>query len=262
MIRLDEVTKAVGGAMSTKKMLTAVSLDIPTDRRIALLGRSATDKRTLIDMMAGVDMPNVGRIVRHAQVSFPVGSLPGFTKELSVRVNVAHVARLYNADVRKTLELVEYVSQVRRYFDRPYDELPRTMRRPLAQVIVFSLPFDVYLLTDDKLPRQWSTEQARRKQSDKANDLMLELFAARMNSSGMIIPTENEEFARQHCELGLFLEGGRLVLTEDIGEHLGSRPERRGQGRRGQDRRQAREQALAQRQNRMRRRLQKASTES
>jgi len=217
MIILDQLSKVVRSDNKTRNVLSSQTIEIPSNRRIALLGSSEDDKRILIELLAGLIMPDAGRIVRKAQLSFPVGQLPGFSKELSIRVNVAHVARLYGANVGQTVKMVERIFTVGKALDRPYGDLPRKMRRPLSQIVAFSLPFDAYLLTDDKLRPEPGKSKSERGEDDFSASCSA-LFQARMQTSGMIIPTDDSGFAREHCEIGLVLDNGRLKLVDDFSE--------------------------------------------
>lgn len=212
MIIFDRLTKTVG----SKKVLSSVSIQIPTDRRIALVGGEEADKQIVLEILAGTAMPTVGRINRAAHVSFPVGRLPGFSSDLTVRLNVAHVARLYGANIRQTVRIVEKALRIGPVFDKPYAEVPKNMRRPLAQIVAFTLPFDAYILLDDKF-RPPPKERPEGEQIDHPT-VCFEMFRRRLRTSGMIIPTQNVNFAQEYCELGLVLRDGRLELFEDIGE--------------------------------------------
>jgi capsular polysaccharide transport system ATP-binding protein len=211
MITLENVTKRV---QRNKPILLSVDFQIPTDRRIAVLGPTGPEKRGFMNLLAGTDMPESGRVVRRVNVSFPVGDLPGFNKDLTVRINVAHVARLYGANVRWTVNMVEKITKIGARFDRPYEQAAAS-RRELGYAVAFSLPFDVYILADDRLVRDWNRQQSSKGEKPKSNDI-LALFAARMESAGMIIATEDVEFARKYCDLGLFLHDGSLALSEDM----------------------------------------------
>src|SRR5690348_16590842 len=103
MIIMDQLTAAIG----PKNILSSVSDQLLSDRRIALLVGASREKQLVLELLAGSAVPRAGRIVRKAAVSFPVGHLPGFSRDLTVRLNVAHVARLYGADVRRTIHIVE-----------------------------------------------------------------------------------------------------------------------------------------------------------
>src|SRR4051794_21255813 len=99
MIILDGVTKTAGDGRDKRTILKTTQASLPSNRRIALLGPRPEDKRIFINVLAGIALPDTGRVIRNARVSFPVGHAGGFTPQFSVRLNVAHVARLYGAEV-------------------------------------------------------------------------------------------------------------------------------------------------------------------
>jgi capsular polysaccharide transport system ATP-binding protein len=158
-----------------------------------------------MELMAGLVLPNAGRIIRKARVSFPVGHQGGFTPDLSVRNNVAHVARLHDADVATVVDFVAAVSQLGKAFDRPIDELPAASRRSLSSIVAFSIPFDVYLLRDDVV-----------RLAKRNNKAVYALFEARAKTSGMIISSQNFAFVRKICDMGLVLLGGQARLFKNI----------------------------------------------
>jgi capsular polysaccharide transport system ATP-binding protein len=230
MIVLEHLTKVSGSVFNSRKVLSSVNLEIPSDQRIALVGSSAEDRRILVDLLGGVALPTAGRVIRKAEVSFPVGQLPGFSKDLTVRVNVAHVARLYGANVKTTVEIVEKLIDLGNVFDKPYDDMPRQLRKPLAQIVAFAIPFDAYILTDDSLrPVQ---ESRHRRDRDDHSAACYALFQARLKTSGMIIPTDDLDFAREHCEMGMVLYQGRLELLDDVDDSFRLGQEHRGRRRR------------------------------
>jgi capsular polysaccharide transport system ATP-binding protein len=216
MIILHEVTKLV----ASRPVLSSASIKIPSDRRIALVGGSDREKDILIGILAGGVMPSSGRVERRAEVSFPVGSLPGFSKEFSVRVNVAHVARLYGANVRQTVDIVETAFNSGAAFDKRYEQLSRDLRKPLAQIVAFALPFDVYALTDDRFQPPAAKPQRHQRGGDHSAACFA-LFKARLRTSGMIIPTNDTEFIREYCDAAMLLDRGRLRLFDDPNEAVG-----------------------------------------
>ena len=231
MIILDQLTKIVGPFFKRRHILSSVTIQIPTDRRIALIAEADGDKKAFVELLAGLAKPTSGTITRLAEVSFPVGQLPGFARDHTVRVNVAHAARLYGAEVAPTIDVVEQVMNMGKAFDRPYAAMPLKLRRALAEAVAFALPFDLYLLTDDALGRSGEKAQRRRR---RAVSTQL-LFEARAKTSGMIIPTRDVEYAREICDMALVLQNGTLELVKGVDEafsavnpRTGSRPRRRG----------------------------------
>ena len=102
MVTLENVTKIVKRG-TRPKILDSVSVTLPTDRRVAVLGHDEAAKSTLIRMLAGIALPTKGRVIRRAKLSFPVGYVGGLSGDLSVRQNAAHVAKVYQATSRKWL---------------------------------------------------------------------------------------------------------------------------------------------------------------
>ena len=230
MIILDQLTKAAGPLFNRRHILSSVTMQIPTDRRIALISQADGDGKTLVGLLAGLAKPTSGTITRLAEVSFPVGQLPGFARDHTVRLNVAHAARLYGAEVAHTIDVVEQVMDMGKAFDRPYADMPAKLRRGLAEAVAFALPFDLYLLTDDALGRSGGRAQRRRRAASTQA-----LFEARAKTSGMIIPTRDVEYAREICDMALVLQNGTLQLFKDVDEAFSALPQRRGPrlGRRG-----------------------------
>jgi capsular polysaccharide transport system ATP-binding protein len=227
MIILDQLSKTVGPFFKRRSVLAAVTLQIPTDQRIALVSQPEEDKKRLIELLAGTAKPTSGTITRLAEVSFPVGHQLGFAKEHTVRLNVAHIARLYGADVAATVDVVEQVLDMGKAFDKSYEHMSRKLRQPLAQAVALALPFDLYLLTDDRLGRSGAGRGGRSAASTQL------LFEARAKTSGMIIPTRNVKYAREICHMALVLRNGALELFKNVDEAfdaVGRRGDREGRG--------------------------------
>jgi capsular polysaccharide transport system ATP-binding protein len=180
---------------------------IPTHRRIGLLGPSKEDKRQFIDILAGVRMADAGAVIRQARVSFPVGTLPGFERTLSIRQNVEHFASLYGADVRETVELVRHLLNIGPRFETrgAATKLSKEETARLWALLPLSLPFDAYLFTADNI---------------QPGHECWELFDARKRTAGMIIPVQNEAFAKDHCDASLVLYRGKLTFFANVEDGL------------------------------------------
>jgi capsular polysaccharide transport system ATP-binding protein len=214
MILLDQVTMTATVRINVMRteirtIFSSVNLVIPSDRQIALLGPSEEDKRLFINLLGGLVLPRRGRILKRAKVSFPVGYLGGFAAHLSPRRNVEHLARLYNIDVETMIAFVKHTADLGPSFDKPYKLLSGPQRRHLGRVVCYSIPFDVYILTEEIV-----------KGRNKESDISYRLFQTRSRTAGMIIPTQNPRFARENCEMGLVLSDGDLRLFDSIDKAL------------------------------------------
>jgi len=203
MIVLEQVTKLGEGGANA--VLAGVSATIPTDRRIAVFGVDDFAKTVFIQLLAGLTPPTHGRIRRHARVSFPVGHFSPMGHKLTLRQNVAHVARLHDANVAEVVRFVESVAQLGRYFDRPLERLPMHLRMPFATILTYAVPFDVYL-ADGVLARGDRRFQA----------LAMSVFEERVRTSGLVLTTNDIRTARKYCDVGAILHRGKFMLHENL----------------------------------------------
>ncbi len=206
MIILEDVTKVIGTGAKKRDVLTSVRARLPSGHRIAVLASRPEDRKVFIDLLSGVVLPTAGRIIRQARVGFPPGHLGGFAPDLSVHLNVSHVARLYGAEIEATVNFVAKISGLSENFGKPYRELSNTQRRHLSAILAFSIPFDVYLLSD-QLVRAGGKGYSKEASA---------LFQARAKTSGMIIASDEPAFVREFCDMGLVLNGGQIRLFPDI----------------------------------------------
>jgi capsular polysaccharide transport system ATP-binding protein len=189
-----------------REILSATNLRIPCDRRIALFAGSAHDINTLLGLMSGLIVPTSGIVSRYAKVSFPSGHLGSFSDSLSVRSNVAHFARIYGVDEVSLTKLIESAAQLGSAFDRPFGRLPRDRQHMISQIILFSLPFDMYLL-GTAMP-----QPGRRGLTERVYNM----FVQRTKEAGFIMVAKNPEMAKRHCDMALVLHQRQLHLFDDL----------------------------------------------
>jgi len=209
MIVLDRVTAFAIGNGKPRKVLSSVSVALPANRRIAVLGTSSDDAKTLINIIAGKTLPVSGSVIRKARVSYPVGDVTGFDIDMTVRSNVAYVARLYGADVESTVAFVKRSSRLGPAFERKFRNLGRQERTMLGQILTYSIPFDLYLLNQDFT--------ALRNPPPNVTAL---LDARIAQSAGIIAAVGVPKFGRERCEMGLVIHMGQLFAFADFEEAL------------------------------------------
>jgi capsular polysaccharide transport system ATP-binding protein len=206
MIVFDQVSRLTKDAVGRgRPILSSVDLVIPANRRIALLGEPFEHTRTIVDLVAGVIAPSSGRVIRKAHVSFPAGETRAFIPEISVRGNVQHIARLYAADHLAVARFAEEVMDIGAEFDKPYGSLARDLRRILSHIVAYSIPFEVYVLTE-----------TIRHGRGGLNDVARELLKARMETAGLIAPTRDMGFAEEFCDSAILLRDAKLYAFDKI----------------------------------------------
>lgn len=207
MIRLDAVSYAY---FRGKTVFDGVSIELPTHRRMAVLGGQETGKTTLVALLAGVIDPTAGRIERFAHLSFPAGYSRAFRMSNSVRQNVMFAARIYDADPEQVVDFVAGLLGLDALLDRPMRDLSVPQRLQVAFALTYALPFDCYLFDNIIGP------------GDPASrDLWRQLYDARTAESGAILATRQPRVAETYCDCALVLrQGAAPVFCDDIREAI------------------------------------------
>jgi capsular polysaccharide transport system ATP-binding protein len=206
MIHLHNVSSVLTSGRLRTNVLDDVSIALPTDRRLVILGQDGSGKTTLIRLLSGAVMPTSGAVVRHARVSFPVGFSGGYKRTLSAHENIAHVARLYGADVDEVVEFVSQVTGFGHALGELFEDLPSHIRGRLAYAVSYAIPFDVYLIDNSVA---WGDQDFRQKCE--------QMYEARAQTSGIIYATRAPRFARRYGgTVGAILHNGKLVLYDDL----------------------------------------------
>ena len=73
MIEFDGVSKSFWTGKQRKVILDRASFRVDLGNSLGILAPNGTGKTTLINMMAGLEKPDEGRITRTSKISFPLG---------------------------------------------------------------------------------------------------------------------------------------------------------------------------------------------
>jgi capsular polysaccharide transport system ATP-binding protein len=207
MIHLINASKAYRTAAGYRVVLHPTSLSIPSHKSVAILGRNGAGKSTLLKMIAGVEMPNYGRIVSTGSVSWPVGLSGGASNNMTGRQNARFVAHLNGADEDMIDEFVEEFAELGPYYDELVSTYSSGMRSRLNFGVSFAIDFDCYLIDEaTSAGDQWF------------RDKCLRLFEERRARSGMLMVSHNPQTISQYCDMAMVLYDGHLVPFTNLDE--------------------------------------------
>lgn len=209
MIVLDRLDKQYGKGAETCTVFHGLSLNLPSDRCLAILGAAGSGKSTFIRLLAGLEEPSAGSIERYARVSFPVGYARGLRYHLSARQNLAYAARLYGADVDEVVEFVEGIVGLGEAFDAPLRGLTTHQLASLRFAMAYAVPFDTYLFDNFVAA---GTPEFRQK--------CIAMFEARAAECGMIVAVRDLRTARRFCDAALVLDGCGGTLFDSLDEGI------------------------------------------
>jgi capsular polysaccharide transport system ATP-binding protein len=210
MIVLDRVSKSYGtrGA-GTKTILREVSAVIRPGDALGLLGRNGAGKSTLLKLLAGVEYPNAGRILRRMSVSWPLAHGVGLQGTLSGADNARFIARIYGEPVARVLDFVADFTELGAYLDMPVRTYSAGMTSRLLLGLSLAVEFDCYLV-DEILGAGDARFMARTQQ----------VLADRLHGRTIVMVSHIPEHLSTYCRTAAVLNGGALTFYEDVNEAL------------------------------------------
>lgn len=209
MIRVENITKAYRVHQGRRLVLDNVSINLPGNQNIGLLGVNGAGKSTFLRLIAGTEMPDHGKIKREGAVSWPIGFTGSFNSSTSGRANVKFIARIYGRDVDEAIAFVEDFSELGPYFDQPVKSYSSGMRARLAFGVSMAIDFNTYLVDevtavgDARFSEKCAAEFRKRRQH--ANIIMVS------HSLGTI---------RDYCECAALIAFGKIFFFPDVDDGI------------------------------------------
>ena len=209
MLALENVWKSYPVRGGQRDILRGINAVVEKGDAIGILGRNGAGKSTLMRVMAGVESPSRGRVVRDMTVSWPLGSGFGLQSSLTGADNARFIARIYGQDVEETLDFVASFSELGRYFHEPVRTYSSGMMGRLLMGLSFSIKFDCYLV--DEIISVGDQRFVSRCQA---------MFESRLAGSTILMVSHFAEHIRQYCRTAVVLRNGQLELYEDLDEGI------------------------------------------
>ena len=201
MIHLIDVSKQYSTWAGDRIVLFPTSLTIPTNCGVAVLGRNGAGKSTLLRMIAGVEMPDHGKIVRTVSVSWPLGYGGGVNSNMTGRQNVRFIARINGTDEDDAIAFVDDFAELGPYMDEPVETYSSGMKGRLNFGISLAIDFDFYLIDEGVgAGDRWFRDKAAAAFAER-----------RRRSSGILMVSHDPHTIEQYCDIAMVLYRGQLV---------------------------------------------------
>jgi capsular polysaccharide transport system ATP-binding protein len=205
MIQFDQVFKFYRTERHTKIILDHVSTVFESGWSYGLLGVNGAGKSTSLKLMAGIELPNAGRVRRSSRISWPLGFATGLHPLMSGRENVKFVARAYGEDVRKTIRFVEEFSEIGDYLDAPVKTYSSGMTARLAFGLSMAIEFECYLI-DEITAVGDARFQARCKAA----------FDKRRENSDLIMVSHHMQTIKEYCDRCGVIVDGQILMFDSV----------------------------------------------
>jgi capsular polysaccharide transport system ATP-binding protein len=205
MIKLDRVFKFYRTAGIVKIVLDHVSVLFETGYSYGLMGVNGAGKSTTMRLLAGIELPNAGRVRRTTRISWPLGFATGFHPAMTGRENVKFVARAYGADVRKVLDFVDEFSEIGDYIDVPIYTYSSGMMARLSFGLSMAIDFETYLVDEITAVGDLRFQQR-----------CSEAFDARRKNADVIMVSHSMQTVKSYCDRGGVIVDGRIVMFPNV----------------------------------------------
>ncbi|MGP9664698.1 ABC transporter ATP-binding protein [Halomonas sp. AOP22-C1-8] len=211
MIEIKNLYKRYHNHHGSDWVLKDINLTIPTGVSVGLIGANGAGKSTLLRLIAGMDTPERGEVIRRSRVSWPVGLTGGMQGNMTGRQNVKFVARAqgHGNDIVRIIHFVEDFAEIGDAFDEPIRTYSSGMKSRLSFGLSLAFDFDVYISDE-------ATAVGDRAFKAKAQAL----FKDRVGKASLIMVSHGEGILRDLCKAGIYLKNGSAVWYDDINEAI------------------------------------------
>ncbi|GGW22480.1 ABC transporter [Gemmobacter lanyuensis] len=208
MIEFENVSKSFWTGRQRKVILDRASFRVELGNSLGILARNGTGKTTIINMMAGLEKPDEGRILRTSRISFPLGFMGGVVSKHTATENARYIARLYGLDPDYVESFCRWLCGLDEYFDMPLGTYSAGMKSRFTFALMLALDFDIYLI-DEGMPATTDVEFNR-----KAGAILKE----RLRKATIVVVSHQAATLEKFCRSAAVLKNGQLYMFETLEE--------------------------------------------
>ncbi len=183
--------------------LRDVSLSISRGEVLGVIGRNGAGKTTLLQTLAGIFLPDEGRLVRRGRISCLLSLGAGFQGNLTGRENIhlnGAVLGIARARIEEELERVIAFSDLGAFIDAPVRTYSAGMRARLGFSVALLVDPDVVIL--DEILRVG--DAAFREKAGSIVDRFRE------DRKAIVLASHSMDIVRRHCDRVLWLDRGAI----------------------------------------------------
>ena len=193
--------------------LRDVTFNVGQGEAVGLVGGNGQGKSTLLKLIAGVLLPDEGRIRVHGGVAPLIEVTGGFVGDLTARDNIWLTGGLHGLSRRQIAsrfdEIVDF-AEVGDFLDTPFRFFSSGMKVRLGFSVVTTLDEPI-VLVDEVLA---AGDRAFR---EKCYERMEALLSG---GRTLFLVSHNETDLRRFCTRGLYLKGGSLIVDGPLEDAL------------------------------------------
>lgn len=200
MIRFDNVGKAFRNRRNRQELVWPLRNFTATIRRgesTAILAPEGGGKTTLIDLVAGTEMPTEGEIIRTGHISWPAAFRGMISPRMTPRQNLRFLVDTYGHDFRAAFDFVQDFAELGKQMDQSVRQCSNEQRHRFAVSLLLAMNFE-FILVDDTF--EAGDAYFRRKVSDFLDD--------NKGRVALFMATSSIRLAERYCSrIGLLMNG-------------------------------------------------------
>ncbi len=208
MLEFINVSKSFWTGTQRKVILDRASFRVDMGYSLGILAPNGTGKSTVINMMAGLEKPDEGEIIRACRISFPLGFMGGVIGRLTGTENSRYIAQLYGLDPDYVEAFCRWLCGIEEYFDMPIGTYSSGMRARFNFSLLLALDFEIYLI-DEGMPQSTDAEFNRRAGS---------ILADRLQNSTVVIVSHQAKTLEKFARRAAVLRDGHLYTFDTLEE--------------------------------------------
>ncbi|MES2667562.1 MAG: ATP-binding cassette domain-containing protein [Pseudomonadota bacterium] len=208
MIEFESVSKSFWTGRTRKVILDRASFRVEVGNSVGILASNGTGKTTIINMMAGLEKPDEGKIHRSSRISFPLGFMGGVISKHSAKENARYIARLYGLDPDYVESFCRWLCDLGEYFDLSLATYSSGMKSRFSFALMLALEFDIYLI-DEGMPASQDVAFNRR-----AGGILRE----RLKNATVVIVSHQPGTLEKFCRSAGVLRNGQLYMFDTLEE--------------------------------------------
>lgn len=189
-----------------KIVLDKASMAVEAHEKVGLLVAPGAGKSTVIRLLAGIDTPNSGRVLRD-HGGWPLAYAGGFRPEMTGEQNVRVLAAFAGLDPDEFAAYCAEFAEIGDAFFVPIQLYTGAMRTRLAFAASLGIPATTYL-ADERLIG------GDRDFREKCQAV----FTRRLESCGLILVASHPRALEAACERFGVLSRGKIIMCEDLDE--------------------------------------------
>lgn len=206
-VELVNVTKHYRTLTGKTTIYRDLNLKIERNENVGIIGRNGAGKSTLLKLIAGVEKPDSGRVIRKMSISWPLGFTNFFALDMTGTANAAFCARLYGRSVKEVTDFAREWSGLGEFMDWPVKGYSTGMRAKLGFALSLAIKFECMLVDEvlgvgDAIFRQ------------KAQAALDEMRAR----SSFIMVTHNFDEIIRNCDKVIVIGGPKPIVSRNVKE--------------------------------------------